>query len=82
MGSQLAEKRQFGHLALDGARALARSTLPEPLEARLSALSKGSTKVYVLSCAQPLTSEAKENLRSIVLKGPFDKPSFEFFQVP
>ncbi len=30
MGSQLAEKRQFGHLALDGARALARSTLPEP----------------------------------------------------
>ena len=29
MGSQLAEKRQFGHLALDGARALARSTLPE-----------------------------------------------------
>ena len=32
--------------------------------------------------AQPLTSEAKENLRSIVLKGPFDKPSFEFFQVP
>ena len=50
--------------------------------ARLSALSKGSTRVYVLSCAQPLTSEAKENLRSIVLKGPFDKPSFEFFQVP
>ena len=34
MGSQLAEKRQFGHLALDGARALARSTLPEPLEGR------------------------------------------------
>ena len=32
MGSQLAEKRQFGHLALDGSRALARSTLPEPLE--------------------------------------------------
>ena len=32
--------------------------------------------------AQPLTSEAKENLRSLVLKGPFDKPSFEFFQVP
>ena len=32
--------------------------------------------------AQPLTSEAKENLRSIVLKDPFDKPSFEFFQVP
>ena len=32
MGSQLAEKRQFGHLALDGARALARSTLPEPLD--------------------------------------------------
>ena len=32
--------------------------------------------------AQPLTSEAKENLRSIVLKGSFDKPSFEFFQVP
>ena len=31
MGSQLAEKRQFGHLALDGSRALARSTLPEPL---------------------------------------------------
>ena len=31
---------------------------------------------------KPLTSEAKENLRSIVLKGPFDKPSFEFFQVP
>ena len=73
--------------------------------ARLSALSKGSTRVYVLSCArpraeltsrtipvgcwkdeplgaQPLTSEAKENLRSLVLKGPFDKPSFEFFQVP
>ena len=32
--------------------------------------------------AQPLTCEAKENLRSIVLKGPFDKPSFKFFQVP
>ena len=31
--------------------------------------------------AQPLTSEAKENLQSIVLKGPFDKPSFKFFQV-
>ena len=121
MGSQLAKKRQFGHLALDGARALARSTLPEPLEGRpavrglgleqtvelgpplgaqqgldqgvrslLCATARRTDKSYdSVGCwkdeplgAQPLTSEAKENLRSIVLKDPFDKPSFEFFQVP
>ena len=35
-----------------------------------------------LSVRNRFTSAAKENLRSIVLKGPFDKPSFEFFQVP
>ena len=81
MGSQLAEKRQFGHLALDGARALARSTLPEPLEgrpavrglgfeqtveswARLSALSKGSTRVYVLSCARPRAELTSRTIRS------------------
>ncbi len=102
-------------------RALARSTLPEPLEGRpavrglglkqtvelgsplgaqqgldqgvrslLCATARRTDKSYdSVGCwkdeplgAQPLTSEAKENLRSIVLKGPFDKPSFEFFQVP
>ena len=104
MGSQLAEKRQFGHLALDGSRALARSTLPEPLEGRpavrglgleqtvelgsplgaqqgldqgvrslLCATARRTDKSYdSVGCwkdeplgAQPLTSEAKENLRSI-----------------
>ena len=92
-------------------RALARSTLPEPLEGRpavrglgleqtvelgsplgaqqgldqgvrslLCATARRTDKSYdSVGCwkdeplgAQPLTSEAKENLRSIVLKGPFE----------
>ena len=44
-GSQLAEKRQFGPLALDGARALARSTLPEPLEGRPAVRGLGLERV-------------------------------------
>ena len=45
-------------------RALARSTLPEPLETRLSALSKGSTRVYVLSCARPRAELTSRTIRS------------------
>ena len=121
LGSQLAEKRQFGHLALEGARALARSTLPEPLEGRpavrglgleqtvelgsplgaqqgldqgvrslLCATARRTDKSYdSVGCwkdeplgAQPLTSEAKENLRSIVLKGPFEPAKLRVLPSP
>ena len=122
MGSQLAEKRQFGHLALDGSRALARSTLPEPLEGRpavrglgleqttvelgsplgaqqgldqgvrslLCATARRTDKSYdSVGCwkdeplgAQPLTCEAKENLRSIVLKGPFEPAKLRVLSSP
>ena len=65
MGSQLAEKRQFGHLALDGARALARSTLPEPLEGRPPVRGLGLELVRdkaggrSRSCAQIARNEAE-----------------------
>ena len=65
MGSQLAEKRQFGHLALDGSRALARSTLPELLEGRPAVRGLGLELVRdkagdrSRSCAQMARNEAE-----------------------
>ena len=80
MGSQLAEKRQFGHLALDGARVLARSTLPEPLEGRPAVrglgleqtvelgsplgAQQGLDRGYVLSCARPRAELTSRTIRS------------------
>ena len=102
-------------------RALARSTLPEPLEGRpavrglgleqtvelgsplgaqqgldqgvrslLCATARRTDKSYdSAGCwkdeplgAQPLTSEAKENLRSIVLKGPFEPAKLRVLPSP